>query len=1024
VPLSARIVGGRHRVFLGVFLVGALLSSRARAGEEPGQEPVRAFSVDDGLASGQVSRIIPDSTGLLWFCTAKGLSRFDGRGFVSFGGADGLTGEVVLDIVEDSHHGAYWVGTRDGLFRFAGDQPAAAGRLFEKVDRPLGGTIHRLLLDHAGRLWVGTNEGLVTLEPGPGGHLPPRVVQLGTVRAASTTVFALLEDPEGAIWAGTHSDGVCRVAPDLSATRCFPSDIPGLTCIRDLTLGPDGRIWCTYLGGVARFQPDPVTLSNPVAEILDHRSGLPSVDTSDLLVDPSGEILVGTSAGVASLHRDAGGRWRVSARWTTRNGLVSDLVQALALDPTGNLWIGTSSRGVTKLIRSGFRRYPEVEESASILVGVIGDGEGGVAALAAVEQRRYRLHRLSADAHLAVDVRLPRGITYLGWGAPRVLRDHGGDWWVATGRGLLRYGGRGGVERLRLPPDGVFGGDQGLPGVDVFAIFEDSRAGLWLSVESALPGYSSVARKVAGAESFKPLPPSIGSVPGDLAVSFAEDRAGSVWIGFASGRVARVRPDGTFEPVTFEPPLSVGWGLRLMFDSRERLWIGPRGAVVADDPSAGTVRTRPGPPALRDAAVSCAIEDDLGRLYFGTDRGVLRFDAERDTVRRFTPADGLPGDNIVFCERGAGGDLWFGDAHGLARLRPGANLALPPPQVRIASVGADGEPLPVAPMGSSSVGPLALRSQPRHVAVRFFAISHAMGERILFQHRFEGDAAWSTPSESGLLDFARLSPGRHRLSIRVLTAQAETAPPAVLELVVPAPVWQRPWFLALTLAATLAAAATAYRIRLARVLALERMRTRIATDLHDEVGADLSRISLLAEFARRDLGDRPGRVPAMLAEVAKTARDAVTDMSDIVWALKREQESLAEVVARVRDFAAESGALAGLALRVVIDDDLEGVVLAGDLRRGLYLVLKEAVTNVLRHAEAHTMELTIRRSGRGLVATLRDDGRGFSPDAPRKSRGGHGLSNMRARAEALGAAFGIESAPGTGTTIRIELKRA
>jgi signal transduction histidine kinase len=112
-----------------------------------------------------------------------------------------------------------------------------------------------------------------------------------------------------------------------------------------------------------------------------------------------------------------------------------------------------------------------------------------------------------------------------------------------------------------------------------------------------------------------------------------------------------------------------------------------------------------------------------------------------------------------------------------------------------------------------------------------------------------------------------------------------------------------------------------------------------------------------------------------------------------------------------------------MAFRVAIDDDLEGVVIAGDVRRGLYLLLKEAVTNVLRHAEARTMDLTIKRSGRGLVATLRDDGRGFSPDAPRKSRGGHGLGNMRTRAEALGAAFQVDSAPGEGTTIRIELKR-
>jgi signal transduction histidine kinase/ligand-binding sensor domain-containing protein len=1011
-------------MFLAAVLAGAVASTGLAAGAEPGQPAARAFNVDDGLASSQVSRIVPDSRGFLWFCTASGLSRFDGRTFVTFGAADGLTSQVVLDIVEDSDHATYWVGTRDGLFRFDGDRPAAAGRLFERVELPIGGTIHRLLLDHTGRLWVGTGDGLVVLEPGPDARRSPRVVPLGETAGQRPTVFALLEDPDGAIWAGTHGDGVCRVAPDPTETRCFPSTVPGLFFIRDLILGPDGRIWCSFLGGVARFHAQPATLTNPVAEIFDHRSGLPSIDTSDLLADPSGEILVGSSAGVAGVRLDAGGRWRASPRWTTRSGLVSDLVQALALDPAGNLWVGTSSRGVTKLIRSGFRRYPEVEEAASIIVGVIGDVEGGVAALAAVEQRRYRLHRLSELEHSALDLRLPPGLTYLGWGAPRILRDRGGIWWVATGRGLLRYGGGGGAERLRFLPDGAFGPEQGLPGADIFSIFGDSRGGLWVSVSSPRSGQSSVARLRAGEKVFTTLPPSIGSSPGDLASSFAEDREGTVWIGFASGRVTRVRLDGTFERVAFEPALSDRWGLRLSFDSRGRLWIVSRGAVVADDPSAGIVRTRPGPPALDNAVVTCAVEDGLGRLYFGTDRGVIRFDEQHGTVRRFTPADGLPGDNIVFCGRGARGELWFGDVHGLARLTPGADVALAPPQVRISSVRADGVPLPVAPLGGASVGPLALRSQPRHVAVQFFAISHASGERMLFQHRFEGDAEWSTPSESGLLDFARLSPGRHRLSVRALTAGDATAPPAVLELVVPAPFWRRPWFAALVLATTLAAAFLAYRVRLARVLAVERLRTRIATDLHDEVGADLSRISLLAEFARRDLGERPARVPAMLAEVAKTARDTVTDMSDIVWALKREKESLAEVVARVRDFAAESGAPAGLALRVVIDDGLEAVVLAGDLRRGLYLVLKEAVTNVLRHAEARTMELTILRSGRGLVATLRDDGRGFSPDAPRKSRGGHGLGNMRARAEALGAVFGIESAPGQGTTIRMELKRA
>ena len=172
---------------------------------------------------------------------------------------------------------------------------------------------------------------------------------------------------------------------------------------------------------------------------------------------------MGSSAGVARLIRDASGTWRVSAGWTTKNGLTSDLVLALALDPADNLWIGTSTRGAFKVAHSGFRRFPEVEEGASLLAGLIDDGEGGMVTLAAIEQRRYRLHRLTASAHNAFDVRLPRGLSYLGWGAPRILRDHDGSFWIATGQGLLRYGGHGTARRLESPPDKVYGTRTGFP---------------------------------------------------------------------------------------------------------------------------------------------------------------------------------------------------------------------------------------------------------------------------------------------------------------------------------------------------------------------------------------------------------------------------------------------------------------------------------------------------------------------------------------------------------------------------------
>ena len=134
-----------------------------------------------------------------------------------------------------------------------------------------------MLLDRTGRIWAGTEQGLAVLQPGPDGPQPRRVLPRAGADLERTTVLALLEDDEGSIWAGTHERGLYRIATDLTDVRNFPGAIPGLFFIRDLVTGPDGRIWCAFLGGLSRLHAKPETRSNPVAEIFDHRSGVPSV---------------------------------------------------------------------------------------------------------------------------------------------------------------------------------------------------------------------------------------------------------------------------------------------------------------------------------------------------------------------------------------------------------------------------------------------------------------------------------------------------------------------------------------------------------------------------------------------------------------------------------------------------------------------------------------------------------------------------------------------------------------------------
>lgn len=1002
-------------------LLGAALAARA----EPGRLPVRSFDADDGLAPGAVQRIVPDSKGFLWFCTTGGLSRFDGTGFVSFGASEGLGRPPVRDVVEDTDRKTYWVGTLEGLYRLDGDRPPSTGRLFERVPLPVDAGVTRLLQDRRGRLWVGTMDGLVVLERGPLGDRSWRVPTGEEAGRELSPIYALLEDTDGSVWAGTQGDGLLRVAPDGRGARRFPGTIRGLSFIRDLLRGPDDRIWCAFLGGVARLRAQPDVGDDPVEDIFDAAAGLLSGDTSGLLVGDSGEMLVATTAGVFELRRDAAERWRILRNSASRDRLADELVNSIARDPAGNLWLGTPTRGARKLVRAGFRGYPEIEENASVIKGFFEDDGGGMVVLAAVEQRRYRLHRIADDGHVALDVRLPGGISYLGWGGSRLLRDRDDHWWLTTGEGLVEYrGSHDGARRLGRPHDRRLGLAEGLPGLDLYAAFEDSRGALWVSVSQPHDGLGSVARREPGGERFEAWPATATPVPGDLATKFLDDRSGTVWIGFMSGHLMRVRGATRAEPVVFDPPLADGPCEPLGFDSHGRLWITAGAVHVVDDPSAPTLRARPAPADLSDTAARCMVEDGTGRLYFGTTNGVLRLDEQRGTLRRFTRADGLPGNDVSGCARARNGDLWFSDLVGLARFTPGAEPELPAPEVRIAAVRVDGAALPIPPLGALSVSPVALAAGPHHVSVDYFAISHSPGARVLYQHGMEGGSVvWSTPSPTRTLEFPRLGPGRHRLMLRAVPEHGDPVAPAVLALVIPAPVWQRGWFLALSATLVLGSVYAAYRLRVARLLALERVRTRIATDLHDEVGADLSRISLLADFVQRDLDTHPARTRSMLEEVAGTARGAVRDMSDIVWALKPRRADLSQVVARVRDFAAEIAAPAGIALSVTAAADLERVSLGGELGRELYLLLKEAVSNAIRHAGARSLVLEVHRVGRGIIAELRDDGRGFDPEAPAPSRGGHGLANMSARARRLGGVLSIDSTPGRGTNVRITLPK-
>jgi signal transduction histidine kinase len=228
------------------------------------------------------------------------------------------------------------------------------------------------------------------------------------------------------------------------------------------------------------------------------------------------------------------------------------------------------------------------------------------------------------------------------------------------------------------------------------------------------------------------------------------------------------------------------------------------------------------------------------------------------------------------------------------------------------------------------------------------------------------------------------------------------------------PFWRSTWFLAAVALAAAAALYLAHRARVGRAVAIERVRTHIATDLHDDIGASLSQIAILNEVALARAGAGADAARPLLESAAQSARELVDTMSDIVWSVDPRRDHVGEVVTRMRRFAEELCAARGI--RLDFDaPDRDTRRLEASLRRQLFLVFKEGLNNAVKHSGCRSVRVALRTGARALDLAVIDDGSGFDPArAPQ----GNGLASMRRRAHAVRGLLTLRSSPGAGTELR------
>jgi signal transduction histidine kinase len=243
--------------------------------------------------------------------------------------------------------------------------------------------------------------------------------------------------------------------------------------------------------------------------------------------------------------------------------------------------------------------------------------------------------------------------------------------------------------------------------------------------------------------------------------------------------------------------------------------------------------------------------------------------------------------------------------------------------------------------------------------------------------------------------------------------------PATVTFTIHPPFWRRWWFVVFGAAVIAAGLYAAYRYRVARLVEVERVRTRIATDLHDDLGANLSQIAILSEVTRARISSDDPEIASPLARIASLSRESVDAMSDIVWAIDPLRDQFTDLATRIRRLANELLPPRGIDLRFRASEVTE-IPMGADVRREVFLVFKESVNNIVRHAGCTAVDVTLGVDRHRLRLEVRDNGHGFNPA---DSRGGQGITSMRRRAEGLGGDINITSQVGAGTSVRLTVPR-
>ncbi len=956
-----------------------------------------------------------------------------------------LSGSPHTRMVAVHPNGLIYVATIDGLMEYD-------GVTWRMIPGTSGLIVHNLAIDAAGRVWYSGKDEFGVLVPDENGQLVARPMQqkllpadreVGHVLSVATNgaeVFFATQGVRSFIVRADAAGGFQELALPNPRERCrelftLRGEVFAITTVGvyrvsagQLQPAPDAQVlhevevrsvwpraaggaWVVSAGGLRLWQGAEAPL---VAEDMTQRPdgarvlcGCPLADgTFALGTDKSGVLIVDSEGHLLSQYDESDGL-----------GSTSNTISAVTPDPEGGMWLAYLG-GVTRLqIPSPAFLHNRAAGVRSRVEGfALHRGRLLVATTEGVFERDPATGHFDERPNGGVDawqmISTEEGLIVAGADL-RLVRDDGDVELIERERLLFRS-----VLRLPRDPDRI--------------------------VASTGPGQLRVYRREGGHWRFEGRVPAVHEVLFDL----TQDTAGWLWATSRNRRdVVRLDWRRGVQLRGDVETMDAARGLPAFRTERKNVWLFLLGGRVEVTSALGLWRYDEAAdrfaPETRIEGFDAARWSRVyplgdGSLWLanatGEDPAALVRPAGPDAWKIETlPYTGFESiqPRVMFDEL-ATHTLWIG-YQGLASYdRAWAGAQPPSPTVRVRSVTAENGKIIWGGVATTAARSLSADQNALQFAYAAISFRPDVWASVPMQYRtrLEGfDRQWSTWSTATRRDYTNLSPGKFSFRVEARDGVGRVGAPATFSFVLPPPWWRTWWFVLLALAAAIALVAAvtrgiatrALRRRLARLeaqTAVERERLRLARDLHDEVGSGLGRVILFAGEARRAAGD-PALLDASLDRVRATAQELVQHAREIVWAVSPQHDTLASLGERLGDYAAETLRAANIACRFDLPPDLPAIALGSEVRHTVFLSVKEALHNSVKYSGATEVKLRTRWEGGVFLVEISDNGVGFAPGE--RQGGGHGLRNLRLRAEGLGGSAEITSERGRGTSVTLRI---